>query len=152
MKTAERNYSEFYVLLAKLPGATDGLKEDLVLQFTNGRTSSLREMNEREYKAMCASLRENIRQMNEDGFSAEIKRRRSAVLKRMQRLGVDTTNWAHVDNFCMNPRIAGKRFAKLSIDELSALIPKLENMLKKSGKQMVDLPIGLVDTKKICRN
>jgi hypothetical protein len=152
MKTTERNYAQFYVLLGKLPGATEGLKEELVLQFTNGRTSSLKEMTETEYRAMCASLRENVQGLHEDAFAAEIKRRRSAVLKRVQRLGVDTTNWAHVDNFCMSPKIAGKRFAKLSIEELAALIPKLENMLKKSGRQSTDVPIGLMDRERICRN
>jgi len=152
MKTTERNYAQFYVLLGKLPGATEGLKEELVLQFTNGRTSSLKEMTETEYRAMCASLRESLQGMDEETFNSEIRRRRSAVLKRMQQLGVDTTNWAHVDNFCMSPKIAGKRFAKLSIEELSALIPKLENMLKKNERQSIDVPIGLADTKKICRN
>ena len=147
-----KTYSEFYALLKKLPGATDGLKEELVLQFTAGRTSSLRGMTKREYRAMCASLRESLQGMGEEAFTLEIKRRRSAVLKRMQRLGVDTTNWAHVDNFCLSPKIAGKRFAKLSIEELAALIPKLENMLKKSGKNRIDSPVGLVETKNISIN
>ena len=143
------NFAEFFVLLKKLPGATDGLKEDLVYQFTGGRTTSLRQMTIEEYKRMCASMRESDQGFNPDTFRVEIKRRRSAVLHRMQKLGVDTSDWAHVDNFCMNPKIAGKRFAKINIDELTGLIPKLESMIKKSGKRRVKSPVELVDMKKV---
>lgn len=141
-----KNYAEFYALLNKLPGATSGLKEDLVLQFTKGRTSSLREMKPAEYKAMCASLRGTANTgIDERAFVDEIKRRRSSALKRMQQLGIDTTKWSNVDNFCLNPRIAGKRFAKLSIEELAALIPKLENMLRKDEKKHMGLPGTLLN-------
>lgn len=138
------NFTEFYALLKNLPGATNGLKEDLVMQFTNGRTSSLREMKPHEYKAMCASMREASMSIDERVFAEEIKRRRSAVLKRLQKLGIDTTEWSNVDNFCMNPRIAGKRFAKLSIEELALLIPKLESMLRKDEKKLTEIPRNLL--------
>lgn len=143
MKT--KNYAEFYALLNKLPGATNGLKEDLVIQFTKGRTSSLREMSDNEYRAMCISMRESSQGMTEVSFIAEIKRRRSAALKRMQQLGIDTTVWANVDNFCLNPRIVGKRFAKLSIDELAILVPKLESMLRKDDKKKINTPGQLLN-------
>ena len=146
------NFAEFFVLLKKLPGATDGLKEDLVYRFTGGRTTSLREMTIKEYKYMCASMRESERGLDPEMFRVEIKRRRSAVLYRLQKLGIDTTNWAHIDNFCMNKKIAGKRFAAISIDELSDLIPKLEMMLRKGGRQKIDAPVALVDIKKINLN
>lgn len=141
-----KNYAEFYALLNKLPGATSGLKEDLVMQFTKGRTTSLREMKAAEYKAMCASLRSTVgKGMDERVFTEEIKRRRSAALNRMQKIGIDTTNWANVDNFCMNPRISGKRFAKLTLEELAALIPKLENMLVKDEKKRPAVPGTLLN-------
>lgn len=146
------NFGEFYVLLKKLPGATDGLKEDLVWQFTGGRTRSLREMTISEYKRMCASMRESDEGLDPDMFRVEIKRRRSAVLKRIQRLGVDTSNWAHVDNFCLSKKIAGKRFAAISINELVDLVPKLESMLRKANKKDIDAPMNLVDMKGICKN
>lgn len=153
MKT-NRNYAQFYALLNKLPGATDGLKEELVLQYTGGRTESLRAMTDKEYRAMCASMREAQNGMDESAFTAELKRRRSAVLKRLQRMGVDTTSWANVDNFCLAPRIAGKRFAKLNMDELAALIPKLESILRKDKQQQkrVPIPAELLDMSKICWN
>ena len=143
------NYGEFYGLLAKLPGVTDGQKEDFVRQFTNGRTIHVSEMKVSEYRAMCASMRGRTSEgMTESALVAELKRRRSAVLKRMQQLGIDTTNWAHVDNFCMNKKIAGKRFAKLTKTELTDLIPKLESMLRKNGTQRISTPIGLLSEMK----
>lgn len=145
-----RNYSEFYALLGKLPGATNGLKEDLVIQFTGRRTSSLREMKDYEYRAMCAAMRVCTPGMDEGAFTQEIKRRRSAVLKRMQRLGIDTTVWANVDNFCMNPRISGKRFAKLNMEELAALVPKLESMLRKREAKQMQVPGELLNTAQVC--
>lgn len=146
------NFGEFYVLLKKLPGATDGLKEDLVWQFTGGRTRSLREMTINEYKRMCASMRESDQGLDPEMFRVEIKRRRSAVLYRLQKLGIDTTSWAHIDNFCMSKKIAGKRFAAISIDELVDLVPKLESMLRKSGKKKIDVPTGLVDMRGFSKN
>ncbi len=43
------NYSHFWSLYNKLPGRHGGLKEELVSQFTNSRTTSLREMHPPEY-------------------------------------------------------------------------------------------------------
>lgn len=61
----------------------------------------------------------------------EIRRRRSAVLKRVQQIGVDTTDWGAVNAFCLDTRIAGKKFRELDGEELLLLIPKLESILKK---------------------
>jgi hypothetical protein len=142
------NYSEFYALLARMPGASEGLKEELVSLYTKGRTTSLRQMEYREYRAMCNAMRGTMG-MSRDEYTVEIKKRRSAVLKRMQKLGVDTTRWDVVDRFCLNPRIAGKHFAKLSLEELSAMIPKLENMAKKRREKVLD---QLIDAEQICMN
>lgn len=151
MKKTERSYAEFYALLNKLPGATDGLKEELVLQFTGGRTDSLRAMADKEYNAMCASMRQSQNGgLHEAALTAELKRRRSAVLKRMQRLGIDTTSWANVDNFCLDPRIGGKRFARLNMNELAALVPKLENMLRKNKAKAISAPGELLNLGAVC--
>jgi len=142
------NYAEFYTLLARMPGASEGLKEELVDLYTGGRTTSLREMNYKEYRTMCNAMRETMG-LSRDQYTIEIKKRRSAVLKRMQKLGIDTTNWTVVDRFCLNPKIAGKRFARLSIEELVSMIPKLENMAKKKREKVFD---RLVDMEHMCLN
>lgn len=52
-----------------------------------------------------------------------LKKKRSAVLHQMQLMGIDTANWAAVDNFCLGVRIAGKKFRELSADDLDPLHP-----------------------------
>lgn len=123
----EFNYRQFYALLARMPYAD---KETLVYQYTKGRTEHLRQMHPEEYRVM---LRDMQRVVDNDAFTQELKKRRSAVLKLMQQLGVNTTQWPCVDAFCQDPRIAGKIFRRLSLDELEALVPKLRSILNKGG-------------------
>ena len=49
-----------------------------------------------------------------------------------RQLGVNTTDWPTVDNFCLNPRVSGKRFAQLDAEALDTLQVKLR-MIKKHG-------------------
>ena len=56
MTKKKRSYFRFYAI-AKAKGIDlDRYKETLVLQFTDGRTSSLREMMPTEYEDMCECL------------------------------------------------------------------------------------------------
>lgn len=120
---ARTNYAAFYALLKSMPGAS---KEDLVLQWTNGRTSSLKEMSEREYTLMIRQLRQQVENLEEK------KKARSAVLKQFQLYGIDTTDWDAVDRFCCTPRIAGKPFRYLTIPELKALRVKMLSIRNKA--------------------
>lgn len=117
------NYAAFYALLKSMTGAS---KEDLVLQWTNGRTSSLKEMSEREYTLMIRQLRQQVENLEEK------KKARSAVLKQFQLYGIDTTDWDAVDRFCCNARIAGKPFRYLTIPELKALRVKMLSIRNKA--------------------
>ena len=49
-------YKRFYKLFNRLPLHDDEMKERLVQQYTNGRTSSLRAMSTAEYDALCDAL------------------------------------------------------------------------------------------------
>lgn len=120
---ARTNYAAFYALLKSMPGAS---KEDLVLQWTNGRTASLKEMSEREYTLMIRQLRQQVENLEEK------KKARSAVLKQFQLYGIDTTDWDAVDRFCCNVRIAGKPFRYLTIPELKALRVKMLSIRNKA--------------------
>ncbi|ETD21437.1 MULTISPECIES: hypothetical protein [Prevotellaceae] len=135
------NFARFYGLLRYLSFGDNDQREEfkksVVSQYTNGRTESLREIRRIEYDALCSALedltgmstREKIRQAR----YAELKQRRSVCLKLMQRLGVDTTDWARVDDFCMHPRLAGKPFRKIDGEELEALAVKLRTIERKGG-------------------
>ena len=129
MSKRKRNYSRFYALAKEKHIDLEQHKEVLVSQFTDGRTSSLREMTIAEYEDMCDCLQSGKqRGESSEAYQARLRKARSAVLNRMQRLGVDTSDktFAAVNKFCMNPRISGK---------LEALIPKLEAILRKPKVQ-----------------
>lgn len=126
----ERNYARFYALLKKMPYAD---KSTLVEQYTHGRTTHLHETTASEYRTMCDEM-ERVTGYAErrKALQAQLRKKRSACLRLMQQLGVNTTDWATVDNFCLNPRVSGKRFAQLDEEELDTLQVKLR-MIKKHG-------------------
>ena len=123
-----QNYHRFYSSLNRLPGGnTEDMKETLVLSFTDGRTTSLKEMTQKEYNAMCASLEERT------GWKEQLRKKRSLCLKLMQKAGIDTTDWHRVNDFCRNPKIAGREFAQLGVKDLDALQVKLRAIMRKCG-------------------
>ena len=123
------NYARFYTLLKKMPGAD---KETLVEQYTNGRTTHLRETTQQEYNKMCRDM-EQVAGYDEfvEGIRRQLRRKRSVCLKLMQQLGIDTTDWDRVNAFCEDARIAGKAFRHISIDELEVLAVKLRAIKRK---------------------
>lgn len=128
------DYAQFWALLAQMPCEDrDDLKEQLVMQHTGGRTASLREMRVKEYEAMIRAM-ESEAGRNDRRRSTDLdalKKKRSAVLHQMDILGVDTSDWNEVDRFCLQRRIAGKKFSRLDSGELSALLKRLKAILKK---------------------
>jgi hypothetical protein len=91
-------------------------------------------MTNKEYDAMCDAMQEQ-----DKGYKAreiareELRRRRSAALHLLQKNGIDTTDWNRINQYCVNPRIAGKPFGKLTIDELDLLCIKLRMIIRKDN-------------------
>jgi hypothetical protein len=132
------NYAAFYSLLLRLPHYDkEELKKNIVLQYTAGRTESLREMSTAEYAAALEGIKKaaapNIARQ-------ELRNRRSAVLCQMQLMGINTADWDAVDAFCLDKRIAGKRFCELDGGELEALQVKLRAIRRKG---YINLKINL---------
>lgn len=121
------NYSRFYGLLAKLPVHNEQMKEEFVAGFTEGRTSSLKEMTPTEYESMCDSLESSLKQ------KSHLRGFRSKALIAMQRIGIDTTDWVRINAFCEDKRIAGKAFYHLSESELVVLTVKLRSIARNGG-------------------
>lgn len=139
MGKKKRNYSRFYALCKAKGVDLEQYKDDLISQFTLGRTTSLKDMKDSEYDEMCDYIQSGRHQSeSRDDYVLRRKKMRSAVLKRIQQLGVDTTDFDKVNAFCQNGRIAGKPFGMLTIEELESLIPKLEAILRKPKTQMVE--------------
>lgn len=118
----DRNYALVFAYLKKHPYLT---KEDVAHEFSGGRTASLKELTDAEYRAMLRSLGGRMQS------TEELRTARSSALCLIQRWGVDTTDWARVNQFCEDPRIAGKPFARLRTAELEALTRKLRSMLSR---------------------
>lgn len=131
------NYHRFYASFNRLPcgGDREDLKESLVSSYTNGRTTSLREMSEAEYNAMCAALEHKVNPNARALYIQARKRRRSSALHQLQLYGVDTTDWNKVNAFCEQPRIAGKPFRDLDCEELEALTRKMRAIIRKRDNQ-----------------
>lgn len=129
MKKTARTYRRFYGALNAIAasGERDEMKKMLVRQYTHGRTDSLREMSDDEYGRCCRALEEHGR----DG--ERLRRERSATLKLMQQMGVDTTDWGRVNLLCRHPRIAGKDFYTIEAGEHPGLRRKLRAISGKGG-------------------
>lgn len=127
----DRTYGRFYALLKKMPGAD---KETLVSQYTCGRTTHLSETTDAEYEMMCNGM---ARFTGEDeqrkAYIEHRKKMRSVCLKLMQQMSIDTTDWVRVNNFCQDPRIAGKEFRFLTVEELETLEKKLRAIKNRGG-------------------
>ena len=128
--------ARFYTLFNKLPctGDREEFKKSIVLQYTWNRTDSLKEMTAKEYEACCTAL-EKLTGQDEwrQKLREELRRKRSLCLNLMQKLGIDTSDWARINDFCSNPRIAGKAFRQITVDELEELAVKLRSIQRKGG-------------------
>ena len=130
------NFARFYALFNKLPyqGDREEFKKQIVLQYTWNRTDSLKEMTAKEYEVCCTAL-EKLSGQDEwrQKLREELRRKRSVCLKLMQQLGIDNKDLNRVNEFCNNPRIAGKPFVQVSPAELEQLAIKLRAIQRKGG-------------------
>lgn len=132
------NLGRFYTAIRALNpiGDRDDFKRSIVFQYTNGRTDSLREMTRAEYDRCCEDLE------RKDGRKDELRKERSATLKLMQKMGVDTTDWGRVNLLCRDARIIGKDFYNITAEEHKELRRKLRGIERKGGirRQPVEMP------------
>lgn len=123
-----KSYGRFWRAWNRLSHRDSEEEKRLMVQnWTNGRTEHLSEMTQGEYDAACKELEAA------SGYDRELKRRRSICLRLMQGLQIDTSDWQRVNDFCRNPRISGKPFGRLSVEELESLSVKLRAIARKGG-------------------
>jgi hypothetical protein len=149
MATKNKNqHARFYGLLAKMNGAD---KDDIVWQYSDMLTTSLSEFlskKPQKYARMIVDLQQIVDSCPKNDTEKEklvkdreLKKRRSAILVRLQRYGIDTTNWTEVNRFMRQPKIAGKTLGEMSIEEMNRLISKLESILTKTRAKTEQLNI-----------
>ena len=123
-----KSYGRFWRAWNRLSHRDSEAEKRLMVQnWTNGRTEHLSEMTQAEYDAACKELEAA------SGYDRELKRRRSICLCLMQGLQIDTSDWQRVNDFCRHPRISGKPFGRLSVEELESLSVKLRAIARKGG-------------------
>lgn len=123
-----KSYGRFWRAWNRLSHRDSEEEKRLMVQnWTNGRTEHLSEMTQAEYDSACKELESVC------GYDRELKRRRSICLRLMQGLQIDTSDWQRVNDFCRNPRISGKPFGRLSVEELESLSVKLRAIARKGG-------------------
>lgn len=124
-----KDYRWFWAVFNRLTirGDREECRRQIVSQYTRGRSDSLKDMTAQEYAACIAGM-EAL-----SGSVETLRKWRSSCLRLMQQLGIDTTDWSAVDAFCLDPRIAGKRFAWLDHHELEDLRKKLRAIKGKGG-------------------
>jgi len=137
-KKKHNPHARFYGLISQMKGA---YKDDLVWNYSHKLTTSLSEFLEKrpaDYQRMINDMQQTVDNMPIDSknkaayiIERELKKRRSAILLRLQKMGIDTTDWKVVNKFMRNPKIAGKTLGEMDTDEMDLLIPKLESILAK---------------------
>ena len=132
MEQQVTNFARFYGILKRMPKIWDDetTKKEMVLIGTGDRTDSLKEMTRKEYDELCDLLEKRFPEKR-NIYVEQRRKKRSSCLKLIQKIGVDTTDWTAINNFCKSPKIAGKVFAELDIEELQQLSIKLRMILKK---------------------
>lgn len=114
-------------------GLTDDEKKHMISELTNGRTTSTADLSTNEGIYLAGFLSGASTSTIKEKSESIIRLQRSAVLKRLQQIGVDTSNWKAVNSYLSDKRIAGKMLYEMTSDELTALIPKLESIKRKKN-------------------
>jgi len=71
----------------------------------------------------------------------EVRAMRSELLTICNKMGIYVTNddWSAVNHFFESPRIAGKKLNKLTLEEITALVPKMRSILTKYMKNQKEI-------------
>lgn len=131
----KRDYTAIWGLINATRGvlSPEEAKEIAVSEVSDGRTTSLRELSDRELTRLRVRLRAQARSLAPSKDKTRT-RRRSMCLHLMEEYGIDTHDWSRINAFAEDPRIAGKPFGRLNSEELSALSRKLRAMIRKQGE------------------
>jgi hypothetical protein len=124
-------FAQFYAMLNAAPVSDkDELKATLVSRATGGRTIHLHDMSPSEYTDLLKSMQSVKRECRED---KSLKKWRHVCLSLMRDYGVQVDNWAAINAFCANPRIAGVEFRQLDETSLKKLSVKIRALITKNG-------------------
>ena len=134
----DRNYRAFYALLGRMPGVRDKeeFKREMASQYSGGNAHRLHELTDDEYQRLVADM-ERVAGVDQarERYRERLRTLRSQVLHQMQVLGIDTSDWKRVDRYCLDARIAGKEFRRLTPADLEELGVKLRIIQRKRNER-----------------
>lgn len=138
MKSTKKMIPTWMIKKLHVQYRNNGLNEEqrraMLMELTDGRTDSTKDLTYSEAQYLSGFLNGAAQMAQDVGRQLEensMKRMRSAVLKRLQQIGIDTTDWDNVNAYLSSKKIAGKPLYNLSYEELQSLIPKLESIKRK---------------------
>ncbi|WP_044203896.1 hypothetical protein [Flammeovirga sp. OC4] len=123
---------------------TLGIKEqrkDIVLQYTEGRTDSTKEMTQDEVLLMLQDLLIQINPPEYEVQKKEVSKMRSKIIAIASKIGMvelkenfKETDWSYFNAWMMQYGYLHKRLPKYKLNELPKLVSQFEQMEKNIGK------------------
>lgn len=142
------NFARFWELGKQLSYGgmdPDYFKEMMVSKHTGERTTHLSQMELIEYNTMCAFLDKKLHGTTQDQLMQDkLRRSRGRALALIEKWGIQTTDRNRVNEFCENPKIAGKKFGAMTQPELVQLARKLEAMIAYRDKKETESTTKIV--------
>jgi hypothetical protein len=122
-------------LLSKA-GIQGELYQEMIYNFTKGRTRSVKDLSDKELDDFCKELESRF---TASDFELEMKRKRSVVLTLATRTGIkEADSWSKFNTWMKNKSIFKKELYAYDYDELDQLIRQfrgLESNYKNSAKK-----------------
>lgn len=127
----KRKIKTFHALLARL--GLMSYKADMLAGYG---VESTTELDVWELEELIKRLRDEEQARRHEN-DAELRSLRSIALSILQRMGIykDNHTWHRVNEYLLNPRIAGKLLYELKPDELRQLIRKLRGIERKQAQE-----------------
>jgi len=149
MEYKRRLHRKLMTLLSKA-GFDDDMRHEFVYHWTNGRTSSTRELSEFELVQMIERIEKDplfSHNINRQ-LSDEIRRKRSVVLSIATRTGIhDPNDWEKFNGFMLNRSVYHKPLNEYTSRELDDLIRQFRSIeykyKKKKEREKKSLPKNL---------
>lgn len=126
---------QLMTLLGKA-GVNDETRREMIFNFTNGRSESVKDLNERELQLLCNELQSRFLASD---YEIQMRKKRSIVLTIATRTGIKSaTSWNEFNKWMLNSSIYKKELHAYDYEELDQLIKQfrgLEGNYKKSAQK-----------------
>jgi predicted DNA binding protein len=128
--TARRQKQRQFMMLLNRLGIDNDQRHQLVFAWTNGRTSSSRELTDNELADLVLKLQNDMQTANTQAIiAAHVREKRSVVLAIAQRCGIHSgTSFDRFNRFMLERSILKKELRKYTLTELDELIKQFRGI------------------------